>query len=137
MGPSSMAFIGVWECILLSSISLQLALCLSAWQFYRVFREAGIYPPNVANVRVHKEVSPLEFLCEAEDVALLSDQCSACSAAPTQRSRDQCDDRSDFLRPPDTIPYSEFEEMGRIDIDLPPIQHALQAAKYDMNVNRM
>merc|ERR1740120_83058 len=80
--PASVAFIGVWECILLSSVSLEFALCVSAWQFYRAFREAGIYPPNAPNIRVHKEVSPLEFLCEAEDVALLSDQCNACTRNP-------------------------------------------------------
>jgi hypothetical protein len=76
--PAALAFIGVWECILLSSIALEIALCTSAWKFYRAFREAGIYPPSSANVKVHPEVSPLEFLCEAEDVALLSDQCVAC-----------------------------------------------------------
>jgi len=126
--PAAVAFIGVWECILLSSISLETALCLSAWQFYRAFREAGIYPPNAANVRVHKEVSALEFLCEAEDVALLSDQCSACNRTPS-RSRDPNDERADFVRPHDAIPYSEFEETGKIDIDMPVHQ--------EMHLNRL
>lgn len=108
--PAAVAFIGVWECILLSSISLEVALCLSAWQFYRAFREAGIYPPNAANVRVHKEVSALEFLCEAEDVALLSDQCSACNRSPHLVREETGRAHNDFLRPADTIPYSEFED---------------------------
>lgn len=76
--PSSVAFIGVWECILTSSNVLQAALCVSAWRFYSAFREAGIYPPDAEGVRVHKEVSPLELICEAEDVALLSDHCASC-----------------------------------------------------------
>lgn len=76
--PKAVAFIGVRECFLISSISLELALCASAWHFYRAFREAGAYPPNIASVRVPRDVSPLEFLCEAEDVALLSDHCEAC-----------------------------------------------------------
>lgn len=81
--PSALAFVGAWECIIVSSVSLQLALCFSAWQFYRAFREAGIYPPNLSRARVRAEVSPLEFLCEAEDVALLSDHCSACNRSLT------------------------------------------------------
>mmetsp|Transcript_77039 Transcript_77039/g.160318 ORF Transcript_77039/g.160318 Transcript_77039/m.160318 type:complete len:419 (+) Transcript_77039:36-1292(+) len=76
--PKNFAFIGVWECILLASVSLEFALCISTWQFYRSFREAGIYPPNATNRGLYKRVSPLEFLCEAEDVALLSDQCHTC-----------------------------------------------------------
>merc|ERR1712039_913872 len=76
--PEAVAFIGVWECLLLSSNMLEAALCLSAWRFYRVFREAGIYPPDVGSARISKEVSPFELVCEAEDVALLSDQCTAC-----------------------------------------------------------
>lgn len=75
--PDVLSFLGVWECIMLSSISLQMALCLSAWRFYRAFREAGIYPPNATKAKIYKEVSAFEFLCEAEDVALLSDQCHA------------------------------------------------------------
>lgn len=93
--PANVAFITVWECILLSSISLEVTLCFSAWQFYRAFREAGLYPPNADCARLHKEVSPLEFLCEAEDVALLSDQCNACQ-------RDWADSRSDdIVKAPD------------------------------------
>jgi len=89
--PPGFAFVGVWECILLSSVSLEFALCTSAWQFYRAFREAGIYPPNAHNIRVHKDVSPLEFLCEAEDVALLSDQCNACTRRPSSLTDEAAD----------------------------------------------
>lgn len=74
--PAGVAFIDVWECILLSSLALELALCVSVWQFYRAYREAGFYPPNAAQLRL-KEVSALEFICEAEDVALLSEHCDA------------------------------------------------------------
>mmetsp|Transcript_24678 Transcript_24678/g.70431 ORF Transcript_24678/g.70431 Transcript_24678/m.70431 type:complete len:341 (+) Transcript_24678:1-1023(+) len=77
--PKSIAVVGVWECILLSSVSLEFALCISTWQFYGAFREAGIYPPNGGYALVRREVSPLEFLCEAEDVALLSEQCVECA----------------------------------------------------------
>lgn len=80
--PRWLAIIGVWESILLSSVSLQLSLVVSVWQYYRAFREGGIYPP-AANARLYQEVSTLEFLCEAEDVALLSDHCDAnCTRSP-------------------------------------------------------
>jgi len=101
--PEAVAFIGVWECILVASIALEMALCFSAWKFYQVFREAGIYPPNVSSVRVYKEVSPLEFLCEAEDVALLSDQCSACNRTPSRNT--------------DILPYSTTIEDPKLTID--------------------
>lgn len=74
--PVGVAFIDVWECILLSSLALELALCFSVWQFYRACRQAGVYPPNAAQLQL-REVSALEIICEAEDVALLSDQCDA------------------------------------------------------------
>lgn len=102
--PEAVAFIGVWECILVASIALEMALCFSAWKFYQVFREAGIYPPNVSSVRVYKEVSPLEFLCEAEDVALLSDQCSACNRTPSRTT--------------DVLPYSTGVEDPKLTIDV-------------------
>lgn len=76
--PRSVAFIGVWECLLLSSFVLEATLCISAWRFYCVFREAGLYPPDAAASHVPKNVSPFELVCEAEDVALLSDQCNSC-----------------------------------------------------------
>jgi len=101
--PAAVAFIGVWECILVASIALEMALCVSAWKFYRVFRETGIYPPNASSVRVYKEVSPLEFLCEAEDVALLSDQCSACNRTPSRNT--------------DILPYSTTIEDPKLTID--------------------
>merc|ERR1712241_1213543 len=56
--PPEFAVIGVWECVLLSSMSLQFGLYMSAWQLYKAFREAGI-SPHVSNMRVSKEVSPL------------------------------------------------------------------------------
>jgi len=126
--PAAVAFIGVWECILVSSISLQVALCLSAWQFYRAFREAGIYPPNAANVRVHKEVSALEFLCEAEDVALLSDQCSGCNRTTSSLPGEDMLRQEDFLRPPDTLPYSDFED-HKYDI--------MASSIHEQSVNRL
>uniref|UniRef100_A0A7S0FR41 Uncharacterized protein n=1 Tax=Pyrodinium bahamense TaxID=73915 RepID=A0A7S0FR41_9DINO len=115
--PASFAFVGVWELILVSSISLEVALCSAAWQFYRAFREAGIYPPNGASAKVRKEVSPLEFLCEAEDVALLSDQCNACDRTPSRSMPGE--DRQDFVRVIDvTLPFSEFED-AKLDVNLP------------------
>ncbi|CAE7206728.1 unnamed protein product, partial [Symbiodinium pilosum] len=81
--PSLLGFLGVWECLLLASVSLQTALCLSAWTFYRLYRELGLYPPEPRKGRIHAEVSALEFVCEAEDVALLSDQCNGnCQREP-------------------------------------------------------
>ncbi|CAE7290032.1 unnamed protein product [Symbiodinium natans] len=81
--PSILGFLGVWECLLLASLSLQTALCISAWTFYRIFRELGLYPPGPRKGRIHSEVSALEFVCEAEDVALLSDQCNGnCQREP-------------------------------------------------------
>lgn len=73
--PALVAYLDAWECILLSSVSLQVALCVSAWQLYRICREAGLYPSAGGGGPLRLEVSPLEFLCEAEDVALLNDQC--------------------------------------------------------------
>ena len=84
--PSILGFLGVWECLLLASVSLQSALCISAWTFYRMFRELGLYPPGQRKGRIHAEVSALEFVCEAEDVALLSDQCNGnCQREPLPR----------------------------------------------------
>mmetsp|Transcript_41411 Transcript_41411/g.119200 ORF Transcript_41411/g.119200 Transcript_41411/m.119200 type:complete len:297 (-) Transcript_41411:3-893(-) len=79
--PSAVAFIGVWECILVASNLCQAALCVSVWRFYRALREAGVYPPDATQARVAQEVSPFELVCEAEDVALLSDHCSACGGS--------------------------------------------------------
>jgi len=93
--PPAVAFIGIWECILVSSISLETALCVAAWQLYRAFREAGKYPPNAAS-NLPREVSALEFLCEAEDVALLSDQCNGCNRTPSRNT--------------DIMPYSAMED---------------------------
>ncbi|CAE7309116.1 cspA [Symbiodinium microadriaticum] len=88
--PSVIGFLGVWECLLLASVSLQSALCISAWTFYRMFRELGLYPPGQRKGRIHAEVSALEFVCEAEDVALLSDQCNGnCQREPLPRE-DAC-----------------------------------------------
>jgi len=73
--PGSLRFFGVWNCLLLSSLSFQTALCASAWGFYRTYRQLGLYPPEPRKGRIQPEVSAFEFVCEAEDVALLSDQC--------------------------------------------------------------
>lgn len=94
--PPAVAFIGIWECILVSSISLETALCVVAWQLYRAFREAGTYPPNAAAANLPREVSALEFLCEAEDVALLSDQCTGCNRTPSRNT--------------DVMPYASIED---------------------------
>ncbi|CAK9055295.1 CSD domain-containing protein [Durusdinium trenchii] len=73
--PQALRFMGVWNCLMLSSVSLQTALLVSAWTFYRTYRALGLYPPEPRKGHVHPDVSPFEFVCEAEDVALLSDQC--------------------------------------------------------------
>lgn len=84
--PEAVAFVGVWECILVASVALEMALCVSAWNFYRVFREAGIKLPNISGARIYKEVSPLELVCEAEDVARLSNQCTACNGTSSRNT---------------------------------------------------
>jgi len=68
------ANLGVWEFALVASVALQVALCISCWRIYRELRLAGLYPPgqDVGRARA-KDVSLLEVLCEAEDVALLSE----------------------------------------------------------------
>lgn len=68
------ANLGVWEFALVASVALQVALCISCWRIYRELRLAGLYPPgqDVQRARA-KDVSILEVLCEAEDVALLSE----------------------------------------------------------------
>lgn len=73
--PESLRFLGVWNCLMLSSVSFQTALCVAAWGVYRTYRQLGLYPPEPRKGRIQPEVSAFEFVCEAEDVALLSDQC--------------------------------------------------------------
>lgn len=68
------ANLGIWEFALVASVALQVALCISCWRIYRELRLAGLYPPGQDVQRAKaKEVSILEVLCEAEDVALLSE----------------------------------------------------------------
>eukprot|EP00449_Zooxanthella_nutricula_P057033 CAMPEP_0198583028 /NCGR_PEP_ID=MMETSP1462-20131121/126243_1 /TAXON_ID=1333877 /ORGANISM="Brandtodinium nutriculum, Strain RCC3387" /LENGTH=134 /DNA_ID=CAMNT_0044314439 /DNA_START=1 /DNA_END=402 /DNA_ORIENTATION=+ len=87
--PEAIAFIGVWECILLASNMLEAALAVSSWRFYKAFREAGLYPPRTEGERITKEVAMLELVCEAEDVALLSEHCSTCSSAAQHNVENQ------------------------------------------------
>jgi len=78
--PSSAAFFGIWDCILLASLSLEVALFVSIWQLYRAFREAGAYPPGASGVELPREVSWMELMCEAEDAALIThSMSSACT----------------------------------------------------------
>eukprot|EP00929_Paragymnodinium_shiwhaense_P055024 TRINITY_DN27598_c0_g2_i1.p1 TRINITY_DN27598_c0_g2~~TRINITY_DN27598_c0_g2_i1.p1 ORF type:complete len:258 (-),score=37.12 TRINITY_DN27598_c0_g2_i1:283-1056(-) len=82
---------GVWELLLLASVASQLALLLNAWRIYRVLRLLGLYPPGnslLAKGTKVPEVSMLEVICEAEDIALLSEygaKCN-CSAPPARES---------------------------------------------------
>mmetsp|Transcript_128881 Transcript_128881/g.223531 ORF Transcript_128881/g.223531 Transcript_128881/m.223531 type:complete len:427 (+) Transcript_128881:106-1386(+) len=66
--------VGVWACIIISSVAIEAALCRSTWQLYRSLREAGAYPPGVEGLTT--QVSAAELVCEAEDVALLA-ECKA------------------------------------------------------------
>jgi len=68
------ANLGIWEFALVASVALQVALCISSWRIYKELRMAGLYPPgqDVDRAKV-KDVSILEVVCEAEDVALLSE----------------------------------------------------------------
>lgn len=81
-------FVGVWRCTLLASLALEVAACASVWQIYRFVRETGLYPSRSVNVNdtgtlrnrrgaaTAEEVSLGEVLCEPEEVALLSVECS-------------------------------------------------------------
>lgn len=78
--PASAAFFGIWDCILVASLSLEVALFVSSWQLYRAFREAGAYPPGASGAELPRRVSWMELMCEAEDAALIRDSMSsACS----------------------------------------------------------
>lgn len=82
--PASAAFLGIWDCILLASLSLEVALFVSSWQLYRAFREAGAYPPGASGAELPREVSWMELMCEAEDAALIShSMSSACTRSPS------------------------------------------------------
>lgn len=75
------AVLGVWECVLLSSVALELSLFLSLWRLYRELRFAGYYPPqNQSLVKggAPTNVSHLEICCEEGDVHDI--QC--CHASP-------------------------------------------------------
>lgn len=63
----------VWELVLIASCALNFAVCVSCWRIYRELRAAGLYPPNSKGETPREAVSPFEVLCEAEDVALLSE----------------------------------------------------------------
>lgn len=82
------ACIGVWEFALVASVSLQIALCTSAWRVYKELRLTGLYPPgsNPAGVGKIEEVSLMELICEAEDVKFVNEcQCvSGGDAASTK-----------------------------------------------------
>jgi hypothetical protein len=85
------ANLGIWEFALLASVALQVALCISSWRIYRELRMAGLYPPgqDVEKAKA-KDVSVLEVVCEAEDVALLS-ECrvgGCCQAEPPTKSNE-------------------------------------------------
>lgn len=71
--------VGVWACIIISSVLIEAVLCRSTWQLYRALREAAVYPPGVEGLSTH--VSPAELVCEAEDVALLA-ECKAQDCSP-------------------------------------------------------
>eukprot|EP00933_Yihiella_yeosuensis_P032512 TRINITY_DN26103_c0_g1_i1.p1 TRINITY_DN26103_c0_g1~~TRINITY_DN26103_c0_g1_i1.p1 ORF type:complete len:290 (+),score=48.74 TRINITY_DN26103_c0_g1_i1:78-947(+) len=68
------AILGVWEFAMLSSVALQLSLCMSSWRIYRQLRMAGLYAPDspadVAKDKA-KEISVLEIVCEADDIEYL------------------------------------------------------------------
>lgn len=75
------AVLGVWECVLLSSVALELSLFVSLWRLYRELRFAAYYPPqNQSLVRGGSptHVSHLEICCEEGDVHDI--QC--CHASP-------------------------------------------------------
>jgi len=63
----------VWELVLIASCALNFAVGVSCWRIYRELRVAGLYPPNSKGETPREDVSPFEVLCEAEDVALLSE----------------------------------------------------------------
>jgi len=67
------AIVGVWEFALVSSVALQVALCVSSWRVYRELRLTGLYPPGSDPAGDIREVSVMEVMCEAEDVELLAD----------------------------------------------------------------
>lgn len=76
-----MAAVSVWEAVLVASVALQMALMAVCWRIYAEMRLAGLYPPgnnSIAKGETVSHVSVLEVVCEAEDVALLTE----CSAAP-------------------------------------------------------
>lgn len=71
------ASFGAWESIVVASVALQFTLCVCAFRTYREFRVAGAYPPHTkppteGEVRT-VTVSPLEVVCETENVELLAE----------------------------------------------------------------
>lgn len=63
----------VWELVLVASCALNFAVCVSCFRIYRELRAAGLYPPNSKGETPRDKISPFEVLCEAEDVALLTE----------------------------------------------------------------
>lgn len=79
------AIVGAWDFVLVSSVSLQVALCASSWRIYKSLRENGLYPPGTKPLGaggVIEDVSFLELVCEAEDAKLINDySCQQCGDA--------------------------------------------------------
>merc|ERR1712205_208534 len=72
--PAGIRVFGVWECILIASLSLQLSTCASCWHVYRSLREDGVY---LVNGNGNTNVSPLEIFFDAQDAQYLT-----CSREP-------------------------------------------------------
>merc|ERR1712048_597221 len=73
------AVMGAWEFSIVSSVALQTTMLVSFWRVYRVLRLGGLYPPGTSGDKI-PEVSVLEVMCEAEDIALIR-TCECVSAA--------------------------------------------------------
>eukprot|EP00811_Abedinium_folium_P008403 NODE_17766_length_926_cov_9.856070.p1 GENE.NODE_17766_length_926_cov_9.856070~~NODE_17766_length_926_cov_9.856070.p1 ORF type:complete len:156 (+),score=35.73 NODE_17766_length_926_cov_9.856070:58-468(+) len=58
------ATVGIWECILVASLALQLALLFSVFRVYRELRLVGAYPLSAKLRKPGQRISPLEIVCE-------------------------------------------------------------------------
>jgi len=79
------ATVGIWEWLLVGSVSLQISLMVSSWRIYRGLRHAGIYPPGSSSLvdGEVREVSVLEVMCEAEDAEMIANcDCRPDDCAP-------------------------------------------------------